>query len=149
MGLFTKKDTKIKQSYNATIIADDCVVVGGINSESDIIINGKFEGVLITTANVTIGEKGEVYGDVKASNIIVSGILDGVADAMFMHILSTGRVIGKLEYSKITIEENGFIDGKTTMKDNITHSRYGEIENKYHNLVDTKILKTKEDSHNL
>lgn len=140
MGLFTGKNTKVKQSYNATIIADDCVVVGGINSESDIIINGKFEGVLFTTGNVTIGDKGEVYGDVKASNIIVSGILDGVADTFFMHILSTGRVIGKLEYLKITIEENGFVDGKTTLKGSSIKSRYGEIENKYHNLVEAKVI---------
>jgi cytoskeletal protein CcmA (bactofilin family) len=140
MGLFTKKNTKVKQSYNATIIADDCVIVGGINTKSDVIINGKFEGVLLSAGNVTIGDKGEVYGDVKASNIIVSGTLDGVADASFMHILSTGKVIGRLEYSKITIEENGFIDGKTTLKGSSIKSRYSEIENKYHNLVDTKVI---------
>ncbi|MDD5406663.1 MAG: polymer-forming cytoskeletal protein [Sulfurovaceae bacterium] len=141
MGIFGKKNSKLS-SYNATIIADDCNIVGGITSQSDVVINGKFEGVISSNQTITVGEKGELYGEVKTDTIVIGGLVDGIIDATMIHILSTGKAVGQLIYSKITIEENGFFDGKTAVKGNSLQSRYTEIENKYHNLIDTKIVHT-------
>ncbi|MCI4406908.1 MAG: polymer-forming cytoskeletal protein [Sulfuricurvum sp.] len=149
MGFFDKKPTKVSsgggssRTYNATIIADDCVIVGGITAQSDVVINGNFEGAVSSNQTVTVGEKGEFYGEVKAQTIVIGGLVDGVVDAEMIHILSTGRVIGQILYSKITIEENGFFDGKTIVKGSSLQSRYSEVENKYHNVIDTKVV-TKE-----
>ncbi|MGW8169166.1 MAG: bactofilin family protein [Sulfurovaceae bacterium] len=139
MGIFNKKNSKLS-SYNATIIADDCNVVGGITTQSDVMVNGKFEGAISSNQTITVGEKGELYGEVKTDIIVIGGLVDGVIDANMIHILSTGRAVGQLIYSKITVEENGFFDGKTIVKGNSVQSRYTEIENKYHNLIDTKIV---------
>jgi cytoskeletal protein CcmA (bactofilin family) len=139
MGIFSKRNSKLS-SYNATIIADDCNIVGGITTQSDVVINGKFEGVISSNQVVTIGEKGELFGEVKADIIVIGGLVDGVVDAAMIHILSTGKVIGQLIYSKITIEENGFMDGKTIVKGSSLQSRYTKIKNKYNNLIDVKAV---------
>lgn len=89
---------------------------------------------------VTVGESGELYGDIKCQTIVIGGLVDGVVDANVIHILSSGRVVGQMIYSKITIEENGFFDGKTTLRGNSLQSKYAEIEQKYHNITDTKII---------
>lgn len=142
MGIFSKSSTKTKPktSYNATIISDDCAIVGGITTGSDVVVNGKFEGILSSKQAVTVGESGELYGDIKCQTIVIGGLVDGVVDANVIHILSSGRVVGQMIYSKITIEENGFFDGKTTLRGNSLQSKYAEIEQKYHNITDTKII---------
>ncbi|MDD5360049.1 MAG: polymer-forming cytoskeletal protein [Sulfurovaceae bacterium] len=142
MGIFSKSSTKTtsKPSYNATIISDDCLMVGGITTSSDVVVNGRFEGIVTSKQAITVGEKGELYGDIKCEAIVIGGLVDGVVDANIIHILSTGKVVGQLTYSKITVEENGFFDGKTIVKGNNLQSKYAEIEQKYHNITDTKIL---------
>jgi cytoskeletal protein CcmA (bactofilin family) len=115
-------------------------MVGGITTSSDVVINGRFEGIVTSKQAITVGEKGELYGDIKCEAIVIGGLVDGVVDANIIHILSTGKVVGQLTYSKITIEENGFFDGKTIVKGNNLQSKYAEIEQKYHNITDTKIL---------
>ncbi|MBD3808761.1 MAG: hypothetical protein IE880_08635, partial [Epsilonproteobacteria bacterium] len=60
MGIFGKSGTKTKSKsgYNATVIADDCSIVGGITTGSDVVINGKFEGIVSSKQTVTVGESG-------------------------------------------------------------------------------------------
>lgn len=70
----------------------------------------------------------------------IGGLVNDVIEANMIHILSTGKVVGQLTYSKITIEENGFFDGKTVVKGNSLQSKYAEIEHKYHNTTDTKVV---------
>lgn len=142
MAIFNKTNSKLG-SYNATIIADDCCIVGGITTQSDVVINGKFEGVVSSNQTITVGQKGELYGEVKTDTIVIGGLVDGIIDAAMIHILSTGRAVGQLIYSKITIEENGFFDGKTIVKGSSLQSRFAEVEGKYHNLLDAKVVDTK------
>lgn len=151
MGIFSKSSSKTKSkiSYNATIIADDCAIVGGITTGSDVVVNGKFEGILSSKQAVTVGESGELYGNIQCQTIVIGGLMDGVVDANVIHILSTGRVVGQLTYSKITIEENGFFDGKTTLKGNSLQSKYAEIEHKYDNITDTKVVDIKVEENNI
>jgi cytoskeletal protein CcmA (bactofilin family) len=142
MGIFSKSSTKTKSktSYNATIISDDCVIVGGITTGSDVVVNGKFEGIMSSKQAITVGQSGELCGDIKCETIVIGGLVDGIIEANTIHILSSGRVVGQMVYSKITIEENGFFDGKTTLRGNSLQSKYAEIEQKYHNITDTKII---------
>lgn len=142
MGIFSKSSTKTKPktSYNATIISDDCAIVGGITTGSDVVVNGKFEGIMSSKQAITVGQSGELCGDIKCDTIVIGGLVDGIIEANTIHILSSGRVVGQMIYSKITIEENGFFDGKTTLRGNSLQSKYAEIEQKYHNITDTKII---------
>jgi len=151
MGIFSKSSTKTKSksSYNATIIADDCSIVGGITTGSDVVINGKFEGIVSSKQTVTVGENGELYGDIKCETIVIGGLVDGVVEANMIHILSTGKVVGQLIYSKITVEENGFFDGKIAVKGNSLQSKYAEIEHKYHNIIDIKAVDSKIEENNI
>lgn len=131
MGIFNKSNRSTKQNYCATIIAEDSFVIGGIDTNGDVVINGKFEGVIVSKESVTVGERGEVFGEVKADTVLVSGLLDGVVDATHVHIMSTGKIMGKLVYANLTVEENGFFDGEVKVKNSSLKSRYGEIKHKF------------------
>ncbi len=112
-------------------------------------MNGKFEGIVSSKQTITVGENGELYGDIKCETIVIGGLVDGVVEANMIHILSTGKVVGQLTYSKITVEENGFFDGKTAVKGNSLQSKYAEIEHKYHNIIDTKVVDSKIEENNI
>ncbi len=134
MGVFSKANQGSTQA-GATVIAKGTTIIGGISTDGTVIIDGKFEGVILEADEISIGQTGEVVGDVKSNNIIVSGLFDGKIDCNVIQILSTGRVIGDISYHDLVIEEDAKFEGKGVRKDSDMRSRYDEIENKIGNIV--------------
>lgn len=134
MGVFSKTNQGSTQA-GATVIAKGTCIIGGISTEGTVHIDGKFEGVILEADQITIGQTGEVIGDIKANHMVVSGLFDGKIDCNVIQILSTGRVIGDIAYHDLVIEENGKFEGRGVRKDSEVKSRYNEIENKIGNIV--------------
>ncbi len=134
MGIFGKTNKRTVQN-GATVIAQGTCIVGGISTEGTVHIDGKFEGVILEADIISIGQSGEVIGDIKANNLIVSGLFDGKIDCNEMHILAGGKVIGEMKYNELIIEENGKFEGKGVRKSSSLTSRYNEVENKISNIV--------------
>lgn len=134
MGVFSKANQGSTQA-GATVIAKGTCIIGGISTEGTVHIDGKFEGVILEADEISIGKTGEVIGDIKTNNLVVSGLFDGKIDCNVIHILSTGRVIGDITYHDLVIEEDGKFEGRGVRKDSDVKSRYNEIENKIGNIV--------------
>ena len=134
MGVFSKTNQGSTQA-GATVIAKGTCIIGGISTEGTVHIDGKFEGVILEADQITIGQTGEVIGDIKTNHMVVSGLFDGKIDCNVIQILSTGRVIGDIAYHDLVIEENGKFEGRGVRKDSEVKSRYNEIENKIGNIV--------------
>mgnify|MGYP005997160267 FL=1 len=134
MGVFSKSDKQ--SSTNATtIIPHGTCIIGGINAKGTVVIDGKFEGVILEAEVISIGLTGEVIGDIKANNLIVNGLFDGKIDCNKIQILSKGKVIGEIKYNELEIERNGQFEGKGIKKNSELKSRYNEIENKLNNIL--------------
>ncbi len=134
MGIFGKTNKRTTQN-GATVIAQGTCIIGGISTEGTVHIDGKFEGVILEADVISIGNTGEVIGDIKANNLIVNGLLDGKIDCNEVHILSSGRVIGTMQYNELTIEEDGKFEGQGIRKGSKLKSRYDEIETKINNII--------------
>ncbi len=134
MGIFGKANKRTAQN-GATVIAQGTCIIGGISTEGTIHIDGKFEGVILEADVISIGRTGEIIGDIKANNLIVSGLLDGKVDCNEVHILSQGKVIGTMKYNELIIEENGNFEGQGIKKGSKLKSRYDEIESKISNII--------------
>lgn len=134
MGVFSKTNQGSTQA-GATVIAKGTCIIGGISTEGTVHIDGKFEGVILEADEISIGKTGEVIGDIKTNNLVVSGLFDGKIDCNVIQILSTGRVIGEITYHDLVIEEDGKFEGRGVRKDSDVKSRYNEIENKIGNIV--------------
>lgn len=128
MGVFGKSNQQSSQQTGATVIPYGTHLIGGIDTKGSIHIDGKFEGVIASASYITVGKTGEFYGKIEATNISVSGFVDGSIDCEEMHILSTGKVIGELAYEKLTIESDGIFDGKGKRKNFTIISRYDEVK---------------------
>ena len=138
MGIFSKSNKKSKSNNGTTIISKGTTIKGGIDTEGSIFIDGRFEGIIVAQKSVTIGKTGEVLGEIKTKDLVVSGLVDGMFDIKNITILETGKVIGKMQYEELIIEKNGIFDGIGKQKNSTLNSQYNklEIKNKNKNKIE-------------
>jgi len=96
-------------------------------------INGKFEGILETKGNLTIGETATVSADITGDTIVVAGRIKGKIIAKeSLILLSTAVVEGEIFPVRLNIEDGGIFDGKCSMLGDFFNSeelaRYLEVE---------------------
>jgi len=128
MGIFSKSNKKSKSNHGTTIIGNGTIIKGAIETEGSIFIDGKFEGIIVAKKSVTIGNSGELLGEIKTKDLIVSGMIDGMFDIKNITILETGKVIGKMQYDELVIEKSGIFDGIGKQKNSTLNSQYNKLE---------------------
>ncbi len=124
MGIFGKSNSTPDQKTGVTVVAEGTHIKGGIDTKGSIHIDGRFEGVLFASSMITIGKSGEVFGDIKCNTLTINGFIDGVVDCENVHILSDGKILGKMVYKNLVIEENGVFEGEGKVKNSTLTSRY-------------------------
>jgi cytoskeletal protein CcmA (bactofilin family) len=83
-----------------TIISSGVVLEGKLSSNGDVRIDGSVNGDIQAKGNVTVGEHGDVNGEINAENITVGG-------------KASGSVIAK---EKLTLESKAVLKGDLTTK---------------------------------
>lgn len=79
-------------------------------------INGKFEGVLETKGNLTIGSTAVVCADIVGDNIIIGGKVKGKVSARErLTLLPTALVEGDIYPVKLNIAEGAVLEGQCSM----------------------------------
>ena len=114
------KDRKDFADFNQpdTLIGKEVVAEGTLRSEGDIQINGQFEGVIEAAGDVIVGEHAKIKADIKATNVYVSGEVEGDIKATErLEILETGRVNGNVTSQAMSIEPGGILKGSSTMQE--------------------------------
>jgi len=128
VGIFSKTDKQSKPQTGTTVINSGTTLKGMIDTKGSIFIDGRFEGIIVATDDVTIGKNGEVLGEIRARVLTVNGVIDGLFDVEQISILGSGKVIGKLQYEELLIEQNGIFEGEGKKKDSTTTSQYNKLE---------------------
>jgi len=114
MAIFSKSDKS--QPQGATIIAKGTKIIGEIQIECSLHIDGVFEGNIGSKNIVTIGRSGIVTGDIIANKVIISGSFSGLVEADMVEILPDGKVFGKVVSSDFVIENKGIFEGESKIK---------------------------------
>lgn len=70
-------------------------------------VDGRVEGVIDTSFDVSVGFSGQVSGLVKARFIALSGTLEGKVACEKIDILESGKLIGELISGELTVETGG------------------------------------------
>ena len=92
---------------------------GKLSSEGNVRIDGDFTGDIIINGNLTLGEKSVVNGNIKATNITISGKVDGIVEAGEKMVLeSSSRMIGDLSAKILVVNEGSIFDGNSKMNSN-------------------------------
>ncbi len=79
-------------------------------------IDGKFEGDALIVDKVFIGPKGRVKTNIKASSVVVEGILIGNIKATNrVLLLPTSRILGDIQTPELIIQNGTILKGRCTI----------------------------------
>jgi cytoskeletal protein CcmA (bactofilin family) len=133
LGIFSKVSKRSDQQDGTTVINSGTSFKGMIDTKGSIFIDGRFEGIIVATQDVTIGKNGEVLGEIRSKVLTVNGLIDGLFDVEQVNILGFGKVIGKMQYDELLIEQNGVFEGEGKKRNSTLTSKYNKLElNEHH-----------------
>lgn len=118
--MFAKnKEGKSKFSFAAdsiSTIAASMKILGDIEAEHDMRIDGHVVGNIFCKARVVLGKSGSVDGELHALNADVTGTVNGnVHVEEQLNLKVNGVVNGNITVGKLSIEPTATFNGKCTM----------------------------------
>jgi cytoskeletal protein CcmA (bactofilin family) len=104
------------KSVEITIISNGVKIEGKITSSSDIRVDGEIQGDILSQSNVTVGEYGQVKGQINADAITIGGKVSGSVRAKEKLVLdSKGNLKGDIFTKILVVEAGAKFDGKSKM----------------------------------
>jgi cytoskeletal protein CcmA (bactofilin family) len=126
MAIFEKINEKAGSIAGATIIAECAKIVGEIEIDCNLHIDGVFNGTIKSTNVVTIGKTGYVKGKIFAKELIINGLFEGEVDSNAVEILQNGKLNGIVISEEFIIEKSGIFQGESKQKN--SESNYMDIK---------------------
>ena len=105
-------------NHKGTVIGEGVIIEGSISGAGNITIEGQVKGnVDVHGDSVTIGQKGQVEGDVIARDAKVSGRMDGkIAALESVKITRSADFFGEIKAGQISIDDGAFFKGQIKLK---------------------------------
>ena len=113
MGFFGRKKKKQAPVQSASIITPGTSIKGEIRCDGNILINGEFEGDIISQSEVVVGKSGNVRGHIQAQKLLISGVFAGNFTGEIVDIMPYGKLYGDVVVNNIVIEPNAVFEGET------------------------------------
>ena len=101
---------------SASLFSKKVNIVGDIEGNEDLHVEGRFKGSIKITGNILVSPTGVVDADVEAENIIIQGKIHGnVLARQQLEIQSLGQLIGDCSAQSIDIKEGAIFEGRSNM----------------------------------
>lgn len=101
-----------------TIISSSVIIEGKLTSNGNVRIDGVVKGNVEAKGNLTVGETGNINGDINADSVTVGGKVDGIINAKDKITLeSKAHLKGDLITKILVVEAGAIFDGKSSMGD--------------------------------
>jgi cytoskeletal protein CcmA (bactofilin family) len=98
------------------VLSSDVEIKGTVKFQHDLIVDGKIEGDIQSTGNLTIGENARIKAEVKTGTIVVYGKVHGNMTATDrIELKSSAEVIGDIKTQTLVIEGGAIFVGKSTV----------------------------------
>ncbi|GAB4410041.1 MAG: hypothetical protein OHK0039_14160 [Bacteroidia bacterium] len=100
----------------SNIIAEGTVVVGNINAEGDLRVEGKVVGTLVCNSKLVVSATGTIEGNVDARMATVEGEIKGnVITRELLTIEKTGKIFGDIFTQKLVVQMGAIFTGSSKM----------------------------------
>lgn len=84
--------------------------------QHDLIVDGKIEGDIQSTGNLTVGENARIKAEIKTGTVVVYGKVHGNMTAIDrVELKASAEVIGDIKAKVLTIEAGAIFVGKSTV----------------------------------
>lgn len=97
------------RSDAVSVISSDVTILGNVQSQGDIQIDGKVKGD-IKSRMVTIGESAQIEGSIFAETARIFGTVTGQVSAKTVMIAKTARMIGDIIHQSLAVEQGAFLE---------------------------------------
>ena len=115
MAVFGKKQKDLMETAISTIISDGCKIDGNISSNSTVRIDGIVNGDVSVNQGVIVGDTGRIIGNIKSTEAIIFGTINGDIAVQKLEIKSTGKIHGDISTQTIEVEFGAVYNGKVKM----------------------------------
>ena len=105
-----------KASGSTSLLSKKVNIVGEIEGNEDLHVEGRFKGSIKISGNIFVGQTGVVEADIEADNIVIQGKIHGnVLARKQLEIQSLGELIGDCSAQSINIKEGAVFEGRSKM----------------------------------
>lgn len=114
---------KSKTNGNATmeevtIISSSVIIEGKLTSNGNVRLDGVVKGNVEAKGSLTVGETGNVQGDIHADSVTIGGKVEGVVNAKDKVTLeSKANLKGDLVTKILVVEAGAIFEGRSSMGD--------------------------------
>lgn len=98
------------------LLCEGTVIVGDIETQNDIRIDGCIKGKVVTTGRLVVGNTARIEGNIECVNVDVLGDISGdiIASGM-VSLKSPAKIFGNITASSISIETGVVFNGNCRM----------------------------------
>jgi cytoskeletal protein CcmA (bactofilin family) len=116
MAIFKNNKDQEFNPQEINIINAGTSIVGDLNSEGDLRIDGIVKGSITVKTKLVLGPSSKVDGNVKASNCDVQGTVNGnISIEDLLTVKATAKIIGDIKSQKLVIESGAEFNGNSQM----------------------------------
>jgi cytoskeletal protein CcmA (bactofilin family) len=106
----------VKQSDLNGFLDNGSHVQGELRFQTSFRVDGKFDGTVVSEGDLIVGDGGEVDGDLRVGQIVVSGTARGTIRASRrVHISPTGKIFADVDTPSLIIEDGAVFEGRCSM----------------------------------
>lgn len=103
-------------NVETNFISQSTRIEGQIVSDGDFLINGRLEGSIKCNGLLSVGEHGQIIGEVEAESLLLGGMIDGKVKVKGKITLEAkSHLYGELGCAKLVIEEGAVFEGSSKM----------------------------------
>jgi cytoskeletal protein CcmA (bactofilin family) len=116
MESFVKNKNITSGMDEVTIISTGVKLKGSLTSDGNVRVDGFVEGNISAKANITVGDRGEIKGNISADNVIVGGKVIGIVEAKEKLVLEANASLhGDISTKILVIASGARFDGNSKM----------------------------------
>jgi cytoskeletal protein CcmA (bactofilin family) len=91
-------------------------VNGELRFQTSFRVDGKLDGTVVSDGDLIVGDGGEVEGDLRVGQIVISGTVRGtIRAAKRVHISPSGKVFADVDTPSLIIEDGAVFEGRCSM----------------------------------
>lgn len=96
-------------------------IVGDVDSQTNIRVDGKIKGTLRVKGKLVLGEKGIIEGEIHCESAEIEGIINGnITASGLLSLKSTSRITGDVITQKLSMETGAEHNGLTSMSSSVS-----------------------------
>ena len=114
MGMFSRQDESVAISGKGarfSFVGPEMDVTGNIAAGGDLHVDGKILGD-VRCASLTLGESGEIRGNIVAETARLAGLVDGAVEAGTLSLEHSARVTGDILYETLSVSSGADVEGR-------------------------------------